>query len=103
MIGGNAAHPCAGLVESLHGDSEALSFLSDEVRCRNSAVLEYNVTGIGGTDTHLVLLMSCGETRSSGIYQEHGDSLYPFGFIGHGCHAVEGSDTAVRDEAFSAV
>ena len=101
--GRHAAHPCTRLVERLHCDAKALSFLTDEVRCRDPAVFQNNIAGVGSTDSHLVLLMAGGETRSPCIDQEHGDSLYAFGLICHRRYTVEGSDAAVCDEALSSV
>ena len=39
--GRHAAHPCTRLVERLHCDAKALSFLTDEVRCRDPAAVSY--------------------------------------------------------------
>ena len=75
---------------------------ADSHTCTYGALGAFS-TGVGSTDSHLVLLMAGGETRSPCIDQEHGDSLYAFGLICHRRYTVEGSDAAVCDEALSSV
>ena len=101
--GCHTAHPCTSLIQCLHCDIETSAFLTDQIGSRDSDILQHYITGIGCTDTHLVLFFSCAQSRSSFFYEEHRHSFDTFCLICHGCYTVERSDTAVCDKAFSSV
>ena len=101
--GCNASHPGTRLIQCLHCDVEAFSFLTDQVGSRDSDILKDYITGVGSTNTHFVLFFSCAQARSAFFYEEHGHSFDTFCLVCHGCYTVERSNAAVCDKAFSSV
>ena len=57
-------------VQGVHCDREALSACTQEVLCRDMAVLEDQLVSGGSSDTHLVLLRTEGEAGGVLLYYE---------------------------------
>src|SRR6185369_10714123 len=90
-------------VEGLHGDLEPLSFLSQEVCCRDPQIVECKGGGIASPDSHLLLVLENGHPRQGQVDDEGGDSLVLEALVMGGKEYAGTEAGAVGDEGLAAV
>ena len=90
-------------VQGLHSDLEALAFLAQQVLLGHDAILKDQVAGGAAADTHLLLVLTGGETGEALLNDEGGDAVVALGLVGHGEHHESIGHVAVGDEALAAI
>ena len=95
--------PHARKVEGLHSGVKACSLFSEAVFYRDPYILKEQVGGDRRADTHLVFVVSYGESRSSLVYEEGGHSPGALRLVCHSSDYEEVGYLCVGDEALSAV
>ena len=98
---GSDSYPPA--IESMHGNLEALSFLAQQVRCRNPQILEYELNGIRGANPKFLLLLSDRETWHRTLDNECVDPLRAKRWVNGGKSDDDASMGSIGDPCLGTV
>ena len=90
-------------VQGVHGNAEAFAFAANAIGFGDNNVLQHQLAGVGGTDTHLVFLFANAKARSVLRNDEGGQATDAAGFTGVSKYQENFSQATVGDEHLGAI